>query len=365
MKISAQNEVKIWEKQILRDVVDPTFYKSFMQDLEQLLVTKEWNVYKWLHQPYPTPEGPSGYDLWANVVEFGHIHQYLLPSLERDLIQNYLPFLNRAFSSMKPFGIMAGAGTRWAVLNKEIPTLKAINACGAADWDLSSQMAYDATDLIREKLRIKSVPLVKDFSEPLIQLLELAGSSPVFVTMFGCTLGNDINLEHVPQNFAKVLNRKGFFWLTIDSSSHEAAVAGYQSSPYTSFQNNYWTFAKHMTEDENFDETAIRYHPYYTEAINDDSSRNHYKAVIHRHVVVRDTVIRIGNKSYTLEKDMEFKIGQSQKWKPEDIRKPFADAGWDQLAVMQQGNVAAVLYAGQDTPKDWLLPVVKALESKA
>ncbi|HEU0118105.1 MAG TPA: L-histidine N(alpha)-methyltransferase, partial [Alphaproteobacteria bacterium] len=346
-----------------REVCGKDFYNAYMSDLEKLLQKGEWNVYKWLHQPYATPEGPSGADMWANIVEFGHLRDYMLPLLEARLIHKKAEFLHDAFASLNPFGLMAGPGTRWAVMAKEVPTLHAINAHAAANWELCPRMGYEAAASVEKELGIKVTPIIRDFTEPLHGLDEMAKGAPVFITMYGCTLGNDINLEHVPANFARATNHRGFFLATIDSSSGEQAAAGYQSSLYQDFQTNYWAFAKYMSGDEDFDDLAIKCRPYYAEVYDPQGPEGVYKSVIHRHIVERDTSISIGRKRYFLKKGMEFRIGRSQKWAPEDIRAPFARAGWNELAILREGATSAVLYAGKDTPAEWLQPVLKALEA--
>ncbi len=332
----------------------PQFTKTFLNDLEILLQKGSHDVYRWLYHPYATPDSPSGMDLWKKIVETGHSQKYMLPQIEANLVKTHQRFLKNTFSHLRPFGVMAGAGTLWAVQNKEIPVLEAINACGAADWDLCSRMGREATECIEKQLDIMAVHLMKDFAEPVDELRVWAGNAPIFMTMFGCTLGNDIDLRYVPQNFARVVNRKGFFLVTIDSSRDEAAVAGYQCPLFTKFENNYWTLAKYITGDESFDDSAIQCRPYYTEENRANAPTKHFRGVVLRHVVIRDTSLQVGNVRYLLKKGMEFNTGESQKYEPEDIRGIFSEAGWDELAVLREGTVSAVLYAGKDTPKEWL-----------
>lgn len=338
-----------------------SFYHQFVEELKLLLERKRNNVYKWFHQPFYTPDGPSGESRWADIVAFGHTQTppYLLPTLEAQLVQEITPFLANAFSSLKPFGIMAGLGTEWAVGAKEIPTHRATNASGVAAWDIMLKFAENGAQQVAEALHVPTYAHVGDFTKPFAGLENIRGKQPTLITMFGSTLGNDIDLTHVPKNFADTIDRKGFFLVTIDSAENGAAVGGYENALYTQFQEAYWQVARYMVGDRNFDPAAIKCKPYYETKY--DGPDDHYRATIHRHTVVHDTSITIDGKKYPMKAGEDYLLGRSHKWFPEDLEAPFAKAGWEQMVSFKKGTAHAVLFMGVDTPQDWKEPVLAAI----
>lgn len=334
------------------------FYQGFTRDLQVLLTRGVNNVYKWFHQPFATPYGPSGEQRWIDIVDAGHTQEqpYLLPTLEARLINQLQGFFQQAFAPLHPFGLMAGPGTEWAVKTKEIRTLEPSQASGAAAWDLMPQFAERGARQVQAALHIPTYAIANDFALPLSGLDDVLGKQPVLITMYGCTLGNDINLTHVPKNFAATIQRKGFLFVTIDGAEDQAAVEGYRNDLYTAFQQAYWEIAKFMTNDKSFNPKAIKCDPYYERKFDPPHS---YRATIHRHTVVENTKLM----GYPLKAGTQLFLGRSHKWKPEDIQKPFDDVGMRQLAYFQEGTICAVLFAGVDTPKKWMKPVETALRN--
>jgi len=344
----------------------PAYHQEFIRDLLILLKTKKnWSMARHCYAPYYPDKTRNGSILWEEIMLHGDSSGYYIPKEESSLVFRCRELLSHLFPTLEPHGLMIGPGSAWARLAKEIPALRSMGVVNASAWDLNPKFADGAAEDIGRELQIPVQAIVGDFTKPLPDKIRLPETRPIVATMFGSTItqfslldqknGNSPSLCGFLNNLHNVTYGNSFILATIDSNlDTERSLDCYRGRHFRTWQNWLWDFTAYMTGDNRFNPRSIEYFPKV-----DPETR----AVIHSHIVMENTRIRINNECFRLKKGDLLEIGISQKYTPEEIKAAASHCDWEEIAVLRDnGSVRLLLYMDKHMSKEWATRVKSALK---
>ncbi len=273
---------------------------------------------------------------------------------EAQLIERNERILSRLVKPSAVY-ISLGCGPHAPVLQKDIPTARMIKAGAFVAADINARQASNAASQVSDRIKeVMSCPLVCDFTRPFL-LPRMAQTSAVFMTMFGCTLGQFIDdpthegersLGHLLANLYNVTEGKAILLATVDENKHPSVISSYTGDVQRKFMLQLWHTAAYVLQNKSFNPGAFAYTPRY------DGDRS---SVVHQFVLTENVSVDMGERKFSLPAGQVIVVGYSQKRSPLDLRSTIESAGWvyHDLDFTHNSTSRFVLISADKTPAEW------------